>query len=530
MQNKVFVLSNNNIDGFSEFFQGYAFVSGALVFEKEGYDKFKLERGSIFSNTIEDGAFLAVEKNGDDVVASLDPMGMNPLYYYFSAEDQRWVIGNSLLECVKELRLIGAEVKLYEPALANFKLGRFGVVGGQLASHRTPVQDVFVLEPGKGLVITKESEGYSFSKFSIIAKNVDHSYASTLKEFCASAISKLKAFDNIELQKVLSLSGGVDSRCLLSLINHNSDLNKSSWSSYSAIFNEVEYAIAEKLANKADLRLFPRFPAGPGEYLEFRESYNLAMQAYAGVKTNFSVRTRFPNRRKLLCIGGSPVDSVTLEKSYYQYRSFLETRYGFVGNIVADEIKDYLELVGIDPNDEKAMLYFYSGLRSRYHYGVYWYKSLGSIQYHPLMSPDYLFAAKLLSAKSLSMNDLERDLISLMDEGLLSVPFESEGKVRGGSMFRKEKFSEHIRDYKVYCGLGYRDRSFEGIGFLQDGGESVRSQEKTNFLMSKLEMIREACGDLSFDDAYWKRAKSEVASGGDLKCAGVILGVGELFL
>src|SRR5690625_5056507 len=95
MQNKVFVLSNNNIDGFSEFFQGYAFVSGALVFEKEGYDKFKLERGSIFSNTIEDGAFLAVEKNGDDVVASLDPMGMNPLYYYFSAEDQRWVIGNS---------------------------------------------------------------------------------------------------------------------------------------------------------------------------------------------------------------------------------------------------------------------------------------------------------------------------------------------------------------------------------------------------------------------------------------------------
>lgn len=156
------------------------------------------------------------------------------------------------------------------------------------------------------------------------------------------------------------------------------------------------------------------------------------------------------------------------------------------------------------------MLYFYSGLRSRYHYGVSWYKSLGSIQWHPLMSCKYLSTAALLPRESLSKNDLERDLISLMDKELLNIPFEHEGKIRGRSTFgRNEAQAEW--DYKIYCGLAFSDGLLYDAVSENDVGRYDRENAREKFLMLRLETVRDACGELSFDDVYWKRRKTKLS-------------------
>lgn len=507
------------------YFNGYAFTNRSLVMNHDGYVKYKKEKGLLFDD-IEDGRFILFERGGDVFRMRADPAGQYIIYYY--KDKDFWVISDSLLELSKVIANYGVKRKVYQPSVDVFKNERLSLIGGQLVSNNTALDNVKTLGLGEYIELSWEVNHNSFLVKKLPEKKSFIDYEEFLVDFVSSWRGRLGAISKIQKESYLALSGGVDSRAILALWENslaNKKINCHSHKKY-----EFEYEIAKQLCSLSNQNFGSGMKGLSSKSLSAEDSYQLSMCGNASVKTNFGFRRSAIRDPQFHFIGGCAVGSFYMKSSYKARAERLVKQFGEAGENVGNEILLSLQSLGIDKKDPWAMFHHYFNFRARYHYGNEVYTKFGSIQIQPLLDSRLHQIPFLANKEYVEGNGVVRDIISVANGKLLDVPFDSPEKVKAMKPQFLEKLSavEGV-EYSCFYGDNNNALDFNGVPGMS---ESDWHKELKIILLSKKSIMSDVALDFGFSDSYIKQALNEIESfskNSKLRKSGVLLGVCEIF-
>lgn len=346
------------------YFDGYAFTDRSLVMNYDGYVKYKKENGLLFDK-VEDGRFLLLEKNGDVFRLRADPAGQYIIYYYKSSDF--WAVSDSLLELSKVITSYGLKKIAYQPSIDVFKNERLSLIGGQLVSNNTALENVKTLGLDEYIELSWGEGRNDFSIKKISHKKSYTDYEEFLYNLVRSWYGRLGAISKLRKESYLALSGGGDSRAVLALWESslvNEKINCHSQKKY-----EQEYEIAKQLCVLSNQNFGSVIKGESSQALSAEESYQLSMSANASIKTNFGFRRNVIKDPQFHFMGGCAIGSFYMKSSYKARAARLVKQFGEAGENVGNEILLSLEYLGIDSKDPWAMFHHYYNFRARYHYG-----------------------------------------------------------------------------------------------------------------------------------------------------------------
>lgn len=176
--------------------------------------------------TLTDGRFIYVYRDGHQITINVDPMGQDTVFYYIDPsptkhETRYWAISNSLYALAQHVSK-QRPLEFYRPPISALQINNGRGYGAQLVSNNTPIEHMRLLgineyiyvDLKKGaLEIRKKSCGYTGSAR-------ESSYREQLEEFIACAAANVAAlvdhgaFANL----ICDVSGGYDSRFNFGLI------------------------------------------------------------------------------------------------------------------------------------------------------------------------------------------------------------------------------------------------------------------------------------------------------------------------
>lgn len=518
-----FCITSHDVEEES-FFKGYAFTDNSLVINNTGYQKFCRENGELFDK-VEDGRFLLLEKKNDVFKLRIDPSGQSIVYYYVNGDF--WVVSDSLLELSRKLTQFGYKKSVYQPSVDVFKNERLSLIGGQLVSNNTIIKGVNVLGlkdyielswavENKGFTVRKLGEKFSYSD-----------YDELLWDFVTSWRGRLRAISKLNQESFLALSGGVDSRAILALWSSSTPSKKINCHSHKKY--EAEYEIARKLCAVSEQNFGPGMKGAKSISLSSAEAYQLSMLGNASIKTNYGFRRNVIATPQLHFIGGCAIGSFYMKSSYKARSTRLVDQFGHAGENVADEILESLKAIGIDKKDPWAMFHHYYNHRARYHYGNDAYTRFGSMQVQPLLDARLHKIPSLVDKEYVQGNGLVRDIISMANNSLLNVPFDSPDKVNAGNTIVSDRVG-YIEDfnYKIFYSDDPQSFDFKSSDVKP---ESEWYRELKHILESKKASMTDMALELGFDDSYISQAISEINSfskKSKLRKSGVLLGINEV--
>lgn len=515
------------------FFQGYAFTSDSLVFNTLGLFKFYAKEKKTLYDNVDDGRFLLIENvNDDEVFIRGDPAGQYVVYYY--VDGRRWVISDSILLITERLKEQGVKLKPYSNSIDVFKNDSLSLVGGQLLSNNTPVSGIKILPLDLTIKINYKNQSPSLSFIKNTKNNFSLSYEAFLSKFISQWRAKTRALSNLGKENFLALSGGVDSRAVLSMLSTNRSVEKVKCHSHEA--NDNEYCIAKKLCEITNVALVNGQKSYGNIRINPSDSYRISALSNAGLKTNYSFRSSLARKRSFHYIGGCVVGSYYMQNSFEQRVKGFKKTYGpGVGDNVSDELALSLDEMQIERNDPWAMFHHYYSFRARFHYGNDCYTKFGALQVNPFLDPLLQRIPSLLEKNYVSANGFMRDVISISNSSLLSIGFDKENKIPVEAInLNLAKVKLDFFEYNIYCDTGGLDTHLEGVDYKECSlDKEVWLEGLSEILCKKKKDIETMGSDFNFSKDYVNKALFEIENFNKLKSlkkSGVLLGLSELFL
>jgi len=260
-----------------ESFRGYAFFGNNLIVGQEGYDKFRLTGGTPESDA--DGCYLHVTRSEDGSIRlSTDFRGYYPLFYY--SDGDNWAVSPSLSALSRCVANKKWKITPREHQIEAFRSNRAMTL--QLTSQRTVFNEVYSLPYDSEIVVSKRLHVRRKTR-----KIQTENYAEALRGLVSLWASRLATVIKEGMNIRIDLSGGVDSRTILSLLlaslrtlNYNELVSSGRININSQPRKKDDYEIATLIADQYGLPLNikpkdVRAPISGGSSLNWWEYFNV---------------------------------------------------------------------------------------------------------------------------------------------------------------------------------------------------------------------------------------------------------------
>lgn len=443
---------------------GCGITEDAVIIGSSGYRDYLADGGI---EPPSEGRFIGIfHPPGEEIIIRADRTGQDLIYLYQDGED--WAISNSFL-LLAETMSQRKNLAVYPPAIIGFHLKHGVHIGEQLVSHRTMVEQIKVVPLTAELVVDKRTGALSERRNTYMQQfelGKDISYEEAFVDFMERCSGILSALDRAALPMNLFLSGGYDSRLVLCLLAVGGLSDRLRVTSHVA--KADDFRVAQLLCESLGL---PLNDGGPtkrsslssgdalrmyllscgGTYLPFYPVSNHFLQPNAELRLSGDQPTGWT------FFSGSAMFNGDAAKVAANIEQFLKGRPH--GSAVRDDFLSTFELLGIELDDPKAMLAYYSAIRSRHHCGRNWYKSLGvELTFTPLTMSRFVSLDLHNAATGHPPTKIFADAFCLFDGWALETPFETPDRAfpqelldnspfRGGAEIRP-------RHYKVYGQIG----------------------------------------------------------------------------
>lgn len=194
-----------------EDFEGFLFDGPDLVIGRPGLEVYLEGHPSPFTYP-KDGCYTAcTESSSGTWLISVDAQGLRKLFVYESGAN--WAVADSFSELISHLRDAGVRVYPNFPQLAALSASLNAT--DQLSSHCTPARDVRLLPLGEQLEIS----GAQLRSVSVPrVQRAEIDYSGGLRRFLATWLSRAGTVVCSDTQFTVDVSGGRDSRTVVSLI------------------------------------------------------------------------------------------------------------------------------------------------------------------------------------------------------------------------------------------------------------------------------------------------------------------------
>ncbi|WP_201586616.1 hypothetical protein [Psychrobacter sp. HII-4] len=252
---EILYLSSESKLDFQSFFDGYAFFGIDLVIGNQGFQQ--LSKKTDNRDKYEDGNYLLIERqDNDSYQLSRDYHGYYPIFYYQS--EDYWCISNSIIYMVERLKEQGRSISFNAPNVEIWKSHLAFAL--QLTSHHTFVNEIKVLPVNSDIVITKD---HANSDIALVKREPSPKHKQSYREALIECLEVwrgryLTIMSNNKIALHHDLTGGLDSRCLLSFIVSNIDAAKGANQDNQLRINSEsqhteDFKIAKRLVSLFDL-------------------------------------------------------------------------------------------------------------------------------------------------------------------------------------------------------------------------------------------------------------------------------------
>lgn len=389
--------------------------------------------------------------NGAEYLVIGDSSGYCPIF--FAETQNHVVVADTFMGAVHGLKQLGSNPEL---DVAHYIATLFPVHPhfDNPSVRRTMSSKIQILGIDEALFI-QGSRLQVIDRYALWPSN-SVTYEGLLERGSQLVRSSIRQLSNVEgLQKVLSLSGGVDSRLVLSLISSSgftdefelSSVDPRTWKNKNTReVIERDVAIADKI--RTDLGL-EWSTVGEREFLQF--DFRDSLYFHQSYKSNFAHSFSAPpghtvqGRLKITFRGGGGEllrTTLTGERIAEQIRNRsrpLSENQGFIDwymsrfpmlkqerPLVQEYMADTFNTVNGNSLTEK-LNELYRNTRNRTHFGhVRQSGSTNNYAFHPLSNQYFIQATRMLDFEVRSNGKIVRDLFNLNDPSLLDLPFENQ--------------------------------------------------------------------------------------------------------
>ena len=211
MSQTVYLVTSDDRDRPDTFFQGYCFHGSHFVYGDAGARAFAAATGERIGQG-EDGCYVSVEAEGEEVVVRNDFAGYKKVFYV--SGDGFWAVSNSLFRLVEHLR------RHERPVVPNY--AQLATLAGrssghaQLSSFATPVHGIALAPMGTALRIGARGARLEPGPD---ARRRPGCYAEALGTFLDVWVSRFATLLSDERMRLTAdVTRGVDSRTVMTLV------------------------------------------------------------------------------------------------------------------------------------------------------------------------------------------------------------------------------------------------------------------------------------------------------------------------
>lgn len=424
---------------------GYAWTENALIFNSDGLNSYLVRN----KNLPTEGRFCGIFIQNERILIYSDFTAQETLYLFQKGND--WAISNSFMLLAQ---MVGKKHKLtfYPPASTSFHLKNGVHIGEQLISHKTMIEEIRVVPITNKLSVDKitgEIKVIHSSYQDILDKSNKLIYEDLILDTLERGAGAIQALIDLELPLNLSLSGGYDSRVVLGMITKTNNY-KDYLMVNSHEFKEDDFKSAKLLAEYFELPLNQTENLTAKNCLSSSDMIRVYMLSCGGTYLPFYPVSDFWLRDNAIIklTGDQPVG-----RSHFEGNTLFNGTMRKVSNDILsylndrmysqDVYNDFLSVfndIDIDIESPNAQLGYYQSIRSRFHCGRNWYKSLGkTFLFTPLVQNNLLLIDAFTSNNKHS-NQMFADLFSALGKWSLDIPFETSARKFHSSLLDSSSF------------------------------------------------------------------------------------------
>ena len=407
------VLAGSNLPKPESQLFGHAWVDADLYFSQG-----ELPGGMSITGG-EDGAYVSVAREGDEVVIGTDNLGFGKLYLY--EDGSRWAVGRSLMGLAEYVRSCDWKLTKNFGQSQNWFLQGNTVIGGQLTSFASIFNEIRLLpfsvnlRFGEKKVPQLESRDQKF-----LGMSYRESLEYALVEFC----SRLRTLLLSNFPVTSDITGGQDSRFILCGLQRaaSEDIvlrdrvrfkSQKTW--------EKDFAVASKIASMLGLEL----NRGPEEKYEIDP--DLAIETW--LAHDLGVYSPFypilPDTREVNLNGCSPAFRNIYTASSVK-AELVSKRTRWLSDDALESLnRDAQMSLAVVSNGGDDRVNHYTEFRSRIHGGR---PSLRGPAMSPLCMNSLYQTAQLLPFNQIHRSQFYADAMFSMNPSLAELPFDSAKK------------------------------------------------------------------------------------------------------
>jgi hypothetical protein len=413
---------------------GLCFTGSDVVVGDLGYEKYaERERKRIEPG--EDGAYIVVNTDNGSATIGTDFSGYYKLFAYRSGDT--WALSNSIVSLVENARAKSLPVTILPAHLAGFLIP--GAFGNQIASLQTAVREIRLIPATELAVVREDPVTKKLSLSTRRTARVEEldlrgpSYGGALAEALRVWVGRMGALAMSDLDVVCKLTGGRDSRAVLSLLLAAAQRSSAGFRGVTFVSKETaqqDLAIAKDLAKHYGLALNTQRRHHPDRPLPDRDAYQRWRRLCLGIYTPIYFPSRHPNPMSLT-LGGAGGES---HRPFFRSRTLANMldaqRAVFPSGGQFDEFRGAVlsDIAGLQMGfeaDLDPLTLHYRHFRDRMHGG----RSPQYIfQASPLASAYFRRASALCPPKHRERAQFLIDLMMNCAAGIVDMPYDARGK------------------------------------------------------------------------------------------------------
>lgn len=455
---------------------GFCWAGADLVIGDEGYARYRAGRARDIAPG-EDGAYVVVSRNGQEISIGTDFCGYAKLFLY--RQGNAWAVSNSFHDLIAFVGARGLAATICEPQLRTFMIP--GHLGQQLMSLKTSINEIELVPANCRIAIVKGTPADSVRLVrtqaveAIDAEAKGASYKDALGKYLGTWVGRFKTMFESELRIPIDLSGGRDSRAVLGLALlacKELGLPRDRFYVRSSVQKNDDFQVAQAIAKEFNLDLNRDSGAegddGASVYQNWKQH---ALGVYAPVYFFDAGMWRFSltggggeSHRPFYAAPdfddvfmGVPADSVwkatlseALIKTSPRLGRFFARASGLAGSSPDDAVlrRDAHEGLhsvrcGYEASLDETVVH-YRHYRDRFHFG---YGAVERSNISPLASRSLRVASALCGKDQFKNAQVIADLMLACDPKLASMPFDKSSKALSRANIQDHTAPDHVMDH-----------------------------------------------------------------------------------
>lgn len=404
----------------------------SLILGPAGFAEYQRERDpTTTDDAVElDGMFLHARWSADELIVKRDFFGLHPALW--TATPDLVMVSDSLLLLVRLRRALGLAISADDPTMTGRSVQN--ILAYQLASERTPVEDISYLPVGATLRIGARADDrpeVTVDRVRVADLFVPppDSYAELLRQAAQEVSAVVKTIIGIPGRPAtLSLSGGLDSRVLLGVLVHDPTLLRETAVTTSTIGRRADdRSVAESLGSRYGFPLNP-----PGDPVPLRPNEGPVAQwalGSLGIYDYLYLRRSVPEPG-VVALGGQGSEIMKGSLGWTSINKLrIEGRRTPV-RALRRMAREGLESIGIEPDHPLGVEWHNVGYRNPIHTGQPVPRAQ-PLHFRPLMQRSLARSARApdnpVPTSRRKGRSVITDLLALLAPELCSLPF-AEGR------------------------------------------------------------------------------------------------------